>query len=137
MVIKRTYSFSEEVRLLSLRGAEELEECPVQAQVGALRLHQVAYEVKDGATVQVAEQCQVLEVDVPNQEKHQAWLSAHVGQPIHVQLQRVTAKPAEEPAWYRGVLANEGVLMVALPLEKLVPASETPIGFRRREPTQP
>jgi len=133
MVIKRTYSFSEEVRLLSLRGAEELEECPLQAHVGALRLHQVAYEVKEGATVQVVDQCQVLEVDVPTSGKHQTWLTAHVGQPIHAQLQRVTAKPSEGPAWYRGVLATEGVLMVALPLEKLVPAPETPIGFRRRE----
>ncbi|HIE53056.1 MAG TPA: hypothetical protein EYP85_14995 [Armatimonadetes bacterium] len=126
MRLSRTYTFAERVRVLRLEAADG--ELTLGRVCEAERLHRINYEV--GEMVHIAEQAQVLEVELPVTAENRDWLWSHANQPLRVEVQR----PAEggKIAWYHGVLASAGILLLRLPLEPPSLTKPISIGFRQR-----
>jgi hypothetical protein len=131
MIIKRTYTFSERVRVLGLATPEV--KASLDRLCAATRLQQVEYEVS-GESLRLAGQAHLLEIELPSDAGLPEGLTAPVGRSLHVELQRLDSAEPEARRWCAGVLATEGLLMVALPPDAARPAAEkkAAMGFRAR-----
>jgi|YNPNPStandDraft_1061719.scaffolds.fasta_scaffold200716_2 hypothetical protein len=131
MTIKRTYSFEERVRVLTLAMSEG--EIALDKLCAATRLQEMEYEVV-GENLRLSAQAHLLEIELPLGVELPEGFEAPLGSPLRVQLQRLDSANPSESQWYHGVWAAEGLLMVALPPGDSRPSGEKkgPLGFRPR-----
>lgn len=131
MTIKRTYSFEERVRVLTLAMSER--EVSLDKPCAATRLQEMEYEV-NGESLRLSAQAHLLEIELPLGVELPEGFAAPLGSPLRVQLQRLDSSDPSASQWYHGVWAAEGLLMVALPpaAPRIPGEKKGPLGFRAR-----
>lgn len=131
MTIKRTYSFEERVRVLTLATSEM--EVLLDKLCSATRFHEMEYEVGE-ENLRLSAQAHLLEIELPLGVDWPEGFQVPLGSPLRVQLQRLDAASPTELQWFHGIWASAGLLMVALPPEAPRPSGDKKValGFRTR-----